>query len=630
MAPSDDEIPDLFPGASPARPAAPPARARESVSPSAPVRRKSVAPPAGPSASVRPPAPRASSPPPRASSPPVAPRPSSLPPGETSGLEIDDSWREERAGRGTAVVGTPDDALEFDPSSVRRPSPQDMIQARSPSGPRPARRTPSPASPTPASAVVGELDFGDETMELEASISSVPPSPAAACVRPSARPSSPPGGGLGQARQSPVPQRQPSGAPSSSPGAMSESARVAPSALSAPAVPNPASLGLPSLGGEVELGDGLDDLGLGGADMAQLNVAIPTHEPGDEVAWPIARTPELDEVDLDEETISELAAFGPTPESVFAAPLYFIRVSLALGAVRQACEQTEKALRDQEHSRDEKLAKLAEKQKRELQHNDRFRSLYSTVERHDQNIVSKRTALSQADSEGADELRQVQAKIESLASERTVKEAARDEQLRIFRAHELKLQRARAIVARTGIELRNLEERRAQGVDFGVVDFETRQNAQLREKESAEAVIAGAQKMRPQFEARLEEAEDELRQVVAHLQAHEAQKEGLLLAFEGELSDRSRELDEAIKARQSDLANAARVIFELRGEVKVEADVRRDLLAADEAVREAFIAYAQSRAALQSMDEGYFRLGRAICLALALGFVLLLVAGAII
>lgn len=393
----------------------------------------------------------------------------------------------------------------------------------------------------------------------------------------------------------------------------------------------PANLGMnfPGLGGEVELGDGLDDLGLGGAGLAQLNVAIPMHE-ADEVPWPLARTPHADEIDLSDDEIVALSGFGPAPGGIFSAPMYFLRVFLALKPLRQVCRATEHQFRQAERSRDEKLARVAELKRPLLQKNDRFRALYSTIDRHDQNIIVRRQALAAADADGADELRRVQAKLEALSVERSLKESRRDDQKRTFEQRERQLERARAVVRRTEIELRNLEERRRQGVDFGVVDFETRQEAQLKEQAQARAFIDSASSERRQFERNLEQAEDDLRRVVADFQGHEAQKDGLLIAYEGDLSERSRELDEAIWGRLNELAHAARVIFELRGEVKVDAEVRLEIAAADQVVRLAFIDHERARAALASMDVEMYRAGRMMWALLGLFIVVALIVSAVL
>ncbi len=597
MAQSDDEIPDLFPAAGrpgqaaprPVRAAPRPARI---LHPSSPPREVSSAPPAA-RPSQSPPSSEAVQPPPLR----IKDSPSS------DGLEIDYDFQDIAPERGTVVVGTPDDALEFDPTSIRRPSAEEYLRGQSPSA-QPAS-TPA-ASPEIPGLRGEELESGP--FELEPS-SSIPPAPSISPVSPQATASS---------------QR-----PSSYPAARQSAAPQASQFPPAPTVPSNLGMNFPGLGGEVELGDGLDDLDFGGAGLAQLNVAIPIRE-ADEVPWPLARTPHPDEIDLDDDEVVALSGFGPAPSGVFSAPMYFLRVFSALNPLKQICRVTQRELRQAELSRDQRLAQVAELNRPQLQQNDRFRSLFSTIERHDQNIIARRQALNAADADGADELRRVQARLEALSGERTVKESRRNEHKRAVEQHQRQMERARAAVRRAEIELRNLEERHRQGVDFGVVDFETRKSAQLKQKAQASELIEAGLDERVQCEKRLEQAEDELRRLVADFQAHEAEKEGLLMAYEGDLTERSRELDEAIWARLNQLAHVARVIFELRGEVKVDAQVRLEIAGADEAVRLAFIDHERARAALASMDVEMYRLGRMMWIGFGVFILLLLIAAAVL
>jgi hypothetical protein len=139
-----------------------------------------------------------------------------------------------------------------------------------------------------------------------------------------------------------------------------------------------------------------------------------------------------------------------------------------------------------------------------------------------------------------------------------------------------------------------------------------------------------AKKQRKEFAVDLENAEDDLRVTVAATQRAEGEKGGLLMAYEGDIARHSREFDEAVWSKQKELADAARAILDLHGEVPVAGTVRKDLLLDDEAVREAALAAETMTRALQSMDESAYSTGKALWIMAGLVLISLLVLSAVL
>src|SRR5690606_33069781 len=104
-------------------------------------------------------------------------------------------------------------------------------------------------------------------------------------------------------------------------------------------------------------------------------------------------TPEGPELALNHAEAEELSGFGRPPESFLQTPFYALRVFRALEGLRAAVGDAEKRLHDAEDRRDEKLAALALEKRAELEGKDRFSSLFSQIERHDESIALKRRQL---------------------------------------------------------------------------------------------------------------------------------------------------------------------------------------------------------------------------------------------
>jgi chromosome segregation ATPase len=377
------------------------------------------------------------------------------------------------------------------------------------------------------------------------------------------------------------------------------------------------------LGGEIDLGEGLDDLDLGGAAAAQLNVGLPDPEEDGDVPWPLARTPLGDELSVSAREAVEMSGFGLAPKSFQETPLYAWRVFRALPSLRMKQREAEQHLREVENMRDEMLAALAEEKRNELQKSDRFAALFSQIAAHEENIKQRKRDLEMADVEGAVALRAVQTEIDALNIERLAQAKTRDEKRVVLEAAELSLKRQQAALKRIQIEWRNIEARAAKvGGSHIPQDLDAKLDVLEAQRVRAQADLDLAHKSLKEAKGQLAVAENDVRVAVAGVQRAEGKKEGLLLESEGDIAERSRALDRAIAARQKELASAGRAIVDLRGQVPVKGAVRSHLLAADERVMAAARQLEIVTRALGSMDADAYGTGRATWIG---GFLILLV-----
>lgn len=547
------------------------------------------------------------------------PRPSRPVPGPDSGLELESIDEapilEEKA---TMVVGTSDE-LEFDPTSI---PPPDFTGAGTEAVKFSARENVAPL-----------LDLG-----------SAPESPLSRASRswrpPSGRP--PRADASGVATSSPslrvpslnvpsldvpsldVPSHQ------SKSDILPETEAKKAAVASKHAFSNAGFAAFPGMGNEVDLGDGLDDLDFGNAAAAQLNVGLPEREEGDDVRWPLGRTPEGDELAVNASEAQQVSGFGPPPRAFLGTPLYTLRVYRALGPLRGKEREAEKLLREVEAARDEMLAELATEQRGELQTSDRFASLYAQIAKHEQNIKLKKRDLEMADVEGAQALRNAQASIDTLNAERLVKARARDEKRVVMEEAERTMKRYQAALRRIQIEWRNIEARAAKSAGREMpAELDAALDVLEQQQVRAKADLDDSIKQLREVKKQLGEAEDDVRVAVAHVEAAEGKKEGLLIASEGEIAERSRTLDRVLFERLEALAEAGRAIIDLRGQVPVKPSVRSNLLAADERVVAAARHLALVRMAAGSMDRDAYGTGRAVWIAGLLVFLALLVLSAL-
>jgi chromosome segregation ATPase len=189
----------------------------------------------------------------------------------------------------------------------------------------------------------------------------------------------------------------------------------------------------------------------------------------------------------------------------------------------------------------------------------------------------------------------------------------RDEQRTIFEQNERVIARTQASLKRIQITWRNIELR-AQKLPGAQMpdDLSAALDALELEKNDALQTLRAAQAQKRPLAKQLESVENDVRLSWAEIQRMEGQKEGLLLAHEGSVSDQARELDRALDESRSALAGVGRVIFDLRGEVPVSADLRRQFLSHDAQVLAAATNKEFYRRALSSMDADGFFLGKMV------------------
>lgn len=373
-------------------------------------------------------------------------------------------------------------------------------------------------------------------------------------------------------------------------------------------------------GDGLDLGGGFDDFDLAGVSRASaldVAVALPQAKQ-DGVAWPTGRTPRAEEFDWAQDELHKLSGFGPAPSSIFGAPVYALRVRSAMKPLQQRLRAAERRLMDLEDARDEMLAQLAEALREQLQGKDRFAPLYASLGRHDENIVQRSQSLQAADTEGALELKKLDAQLETLRGTRAQREQQRDAQSKTRAEHELALGRLQAQLRRLAIEERNLHQR-FEREELSEARYYA-QLAQLKEKaEQRGQALSELTQERGRYAHLVDQAEDALRVAVAEMQTLEAKKEGLLNAFEGAVAVHGRALQDAKRARRHDLAEAARAILDLRGEVPIDAETRKRILAADQAAAGAVREREGLQRALASLDSRKYAAGKAAWVAVIFG-----------
>ncbi len=557
------------------------------------------------------------------------PRPSRPLPGRDTGIELDDIT-EVRGGAETAAAPMADE-LEFDPTSIVPPPLDELPIPESDqvalldfglSLPAPAPTVAKPRASRPPAAQVVEKTRTSKPPQAQIVEKPRSPglSPASSASRP-ARSSHPPhspssrppraDASLGTSHSVPsldIPslQPQPKKVPVRSVPPPAAPANLAPEQSSGVDLSH-----FSTMGGEVDLGEGLDDLELGGASAAQQNLSLATKDEGDDIPWASGRTPLEGTLAVSDSEALDLSGFGPAPSSIFGAPLYAWRVFSAQKSLVEKVQAAERRLRDAEDRRDEKFAELAEKKRSELANKDRFDSIYSTVEKREEAIKLSRSKLEMADVEGAQALRDVQAEIEAFGAVRLEKQKIRDEKKAVFDAGERTQRRYQAALKRIQIEWRNIEARASKVPGREMPEELSEQLDVLEEqREQAKKDLSYASQQLKELKKLLDDAEDEVRVAVAQVQRAEGKKEGLLLAYEGDIADRSRALDKALFERIEELANVGRVIVDLRGAVPVDAEVRRSLLAADDEVAAAALHLATARRAQNCMDVDANQKGR--------------------
>lgn len=597
MAPSDEDIPDLFPsGRKDARPPA--------VDPAS----HRGAPRATPTAARLYQSERTPKPPVGLHDP--GPRPSRPVPGPDSGLELQMVEDTPLPGGGaTRIAGTAaePDELEFDLTS--RPPP-DFEGARTPGQEFDVRE---------ASRPLLDLGAAPQPAPPGTSRSSHPPS-----KRPPRADASSDTSIASRSLDVPsldVPFLRPQA--SHVPAQRVVTSRTQPHTAAQNVLPGSGLAASQNMGREVDFGDDLDDLGLGGAAAAQMNLGLSVKEEDADVPWPLCRTPARDECSVSVSEAEEMAGFGPPPTKFLQTPLYALRIYNARASLQNKLNEAHARLRELEHARDETLAELASDKRKDLHKSDRFAPVYADLDKHEQNIKQRQRAFQMADAEGALALREGQAEIDMLNAERLSKAKARDDARILMEEAERTMKRSRALVQRLQIEWRNVEARAARTVGSEMPeDLSARLDALEEQQVRARVDLDDSIQQFKEVKRQLSAAENAVRVAAADVQRAEEKKESLLIGYEGEIAECSRALDRALSERLQGLASAGRAIIELRGQVPVAASVRSNLLAADDRVVAAARHLEIVRRALGLMDLNAYRTGRAVWL---VGILVLLV-----
>jgi chromosome segregation ATPase len=210
--------------------------------------------------------------------------------------------------------------------------------------------------------------------------------------------------------------------------------------------------------------------------------------------------------------------------------------------------------------------------------------------------------------------------------ERLGKAKERDERRLVVEEAERTMKRHQGALKRIQIEWRNIEARAAKTAGADIPnELDAKLDALDEQQIHAKANLDSAIKQFKELRKQLADADNEVRVAVAHVQRAEGKKEGLLIAYEGDIAERSRALDRALFEKLQELADAGRAIIDLRGQVPVDPSVRSDLLAADGRVMEAARHLEIVRRAVGSMDTDAFGTGRAIWIAGVLALIILLI-----
>jgi hypothetical protein len=391
--------------------------------------------------------------------------------------------------------------------------------------------------------------------------------------------------------------------------------------------PTYTSGGGPAFGGDLSLGDALDELEFGD-DTAHLDVAIDGNDSGQdkETPWPSGRTPFDDEIPPSPSRARELSGFGEAPSSFLLTPMYAVRVYRGLNPLRKKTRQAERKLAQAEAARDEVLAEFAESKRAELSAKHRFAPLFLKVTEHEGVIAQRRQELQSSSVKGDAALSEVQTKTEAKKVEKQKKQKDRDQQQERVEEAERELARHSAALKRVDIQYRNLQarlERQAPGTEVPS-EFEAQFQKLDDEKEALKAEVATAKETHRQNVSALKEADKHLARALAELQLEEGKKEALVISQEGEASQLNSKLELESDQRRTELADATRVILELKGEVPVPPEFRKRVITLDETVRQAFVLLQDLRLAEHSMNAESYGTGRSILIGLAATGLLLL------
>lgn len=503
------------------------------------------------------------------------------------------------------VSGDTDD-LEFDllGATSNRPDLFDEPTVVRNTVPPPASRRPPSVPPTPV--IVTPPPVAELLPRGPAPISG---SPRSVSTRPvsgqpvSARPSAPP-----PTSRSPSPVSAPRAPLPPELGAVPE--------LEVPAAPvikqRPASQSLPPAGADLEsFDDSLDEV-LGMGSFSLQNV-VPETTLETDVPWPTGVTPEPGGLTIPPAALDGLAGYpeppGPGPLQI----LYYFAVRAAHKELtvreRTAAEELERL----ERHRDSALAALAEALKPSLASNPRFEVLYRDAGSFERSAESQRGRLDARDHDLAERLKGAEAKIanarahvlaqteECQALERSLEEVERTQK------------RALALASRAQIEMRNLvsvARQRAPDATHLPPDLSEKYRDAEARQQSQQALAQAQEPLLKERRAALDVGLEKRRRLEADLGRILAEREALVMTYEGDMRALLSELDQSEKAKQARLADAGRALLRLRGEVPVDEATRRILLGHDEAVRVAARKLEAVKRAVRSYDPPTFESGK--------------------
>lgn len=382
-------------------------------------------------------------------------------------------------------------------------------------------------------------------------------------------------------------------------------------------------------GDGLDLSDDFDDLEFGGA-SSQLNVAVQAVDPDKDTPWPTGRTPFSDEIAPDFVRAKELSGFGAAPNSVFLTPVYVWRVYSAQKILTEERILAEAKLSEAEAARDQRLSELAEAKGPELSGKERFASLYSKVGEYEGAIDQKEKDLQNTGAQGSLALKAIAQEIKEKVAEMKSAQQHRDEAQERVAEADREVARHVAALKRVEIQYRNLQVRLDKVAPGKEVppEFEVQFEKLDDEKQHIQTALDEAKKLKDALSKLWKESDKHFGEANAALQAREGKREALLISQEGETLAHHKELAGAAHEHRTQLANAARILLELKGEVPVEAGIRRQILRLDEDVREAFIHLQNLRHAQNSMDSDAYNTGRKVFVGLALGLTVLAILSA--
>lgn len=359
------------------------------------------------------------------------------------------------------------------------------------------------------------------------------------------------------------------------------------------------------------LDDSFDDvLGLGS--ISQHNFVVKTEIESD-VPWPSGVTADTRQLSIPPAALDGLAGFPEPPGPGPLQALYFFAVRAAQKELTVRSQEAEAALARAEASRDAALADLAEGLRPSLSANPRFEVLYKDAGSFEISAQSKRGRLDARDHDLSERLRKSEVLITNARAAVLSQTQKSQFEERAYEEADRAQKRALGLAGRAQIEMRNiarLARERAPGQAHMPPELGEKyriaesQHATYTAQADAQASIADQRRVA------LEAERDQTRRLEAELGRLTAEKEALVMTYEGDVRALLSELDQSERSRAVRLADAGRALLRLRGEVPVDEATRRVLLSHDEAVQVAARKLESLRRALTSFDPVSFEAGR--------------------